>query len=425
MQHRLRASQPVDVAVFAGVSAIYFLTLFGPKTLSGNIDLLAASCVLAAGIWWRLIPGVLDTTEFWLTALAACYILLVLALSGVADLWWALKPPRVLVNYVGVFVCVTYALRRFGPSRTLLMFHNAVFLHAALVLGMAFSPSFKELIASLFGGVTKSTFQISGLTRSLALTSIVMMFPFVTYPLFAILEGYRERWIGIKLLAMLSASFFMGRTGLYLCLACSSVIVASLAMSRRIAPKRVIATGLGVTTVASVVMSSVLAENSWLNGVPVGSHFAQPLGHMFEPLANYRVGRGLRAASLDHIQSMPIVYHNETPLDVLFGTGSYGRGDPWTYLPTDVAYLHMFSAFGVFGVALMMLAYVVSLPQHVAMSGRAAYWALAAVVLITLAANAKETALFTRHIYTVHVTFLAWLAHERWARSSHDEMVGR
>ena len=414
---------PADRAAFTGVFTIYFLTLFGPKTLSGNIDLLGASCVLAAAIWWRQIRDVLDTTEFWLTAVAASYILLVLALSGVADLWWALKPPRILVNYLGVFVCVTYALRRFGPSRTLLMFHNAVFLHALLVLGMAFSPDFKELIASLFGGVTKSTFQISGLTRSLALTSIVMMFPFVTYPLFAMLEGYQERWIGIKLAAMLAASFFMGRTGLYLCLAASSLIVASLAMSR-VPPKRIAATALVVAIVAAVLISSVLTEDSWLIGMPVVGQFAQPLGHMLEPIANYRAGRGLTAASLTHIQSMPIVYHNETPIDVLFGTGLYGRGDPWTYLPTDVAFLHMFSAFGVVGVALMTLAYVVSLPRHISLSGGAAYWALAAVVVITLIANAKETALFTRHIYTVHVTFLAWLAHERLGRTSHHEQAG-
>ena len=401
---------------FSGVSAVYFLSLFGPKTLSGNIDLLAAACVLAGAIWWRLIPVALDTTEFWLTALVASYILLVLSLSGVPDLWWALKPPRTLVNYIGVFVCVTYALRRFGRARTLLMFHNAVFLHAVIVLGMAFSGHFKDLVASLFGGVTKSTFQISGLTRSLALTSIVMMFPFVTYPLFAMLENYRERWIGFKLIAILGATFFMGRTGLYLCLALSALVVASLALSARFTLRRMFVTALVVITIATAVISSVLSERSWLTRIPLGRQFAEPIGHIFEPLANYRVGRGFRSASLEHIWSMPVVYHNETPFQVLFGTGLYGRGDPWTYLPTDIAYLHMFSAFGIVGVALMISAYVVSLPQHVHLASRAAYWATAAIILITLVANVKETALFTRHIYTVHVTFLAWLAHERWSR---------
>ncbi len=146
--------------------------------------------------------------------------------------------------------------------------------------------------------------------------------------------------------------------------------------------------------------------------MPVLQSLTEPVNHIFEPLSNYVVGQGFRSDSVDHILSMPIVYHNATPAQVFFGTGLYGRGDQWTYLPTDVAYLHMFSAFGVVGLALMIFAYVVTLPQHRTLAHRGAYWATAAIVLVTLIANAKETALFTRHIYTLHVTLLAWLTYE-------------
>ena len=410
----LRTIADSDRAAFVAVSFLYFFTLFGPKTLVGNVDVLAVACVLSVLLWWRLIPRAITTAEFWFTGLAAGYILLVIALAGVPDLWWGMKPPRVLLNYVGVFVCVTYSLQRFGRQPTLLMFHNAVFAHAVIVLAMAFSPSFKMLIASLFGGVTKSTFQISGLTRGLALTSIVMMFPFVTYPLFAAMEHYREKGIALKLLTILAATFFMGRTGFYLCLALAAFVVGAFAISGRVTLRRGLATAAMLTAVSAGVLFSVMPEESWLARIPVAQRLVQPIRHTFEPLANYRAGRGFTVASVTHITSMPIVYHNETVVEVLFGTGLYGRGDPWTYLPTDVAYLHMFSAFGVIGVALMCLAYVVSLPRHADLMNRPVYWATAAIILITLIANFKETALFTRHIYTVHVTLLAWLAHERW-----------
>lgn len=52
-------------------------------------------------------------------------------------------------------------------------------------------------------------------------------------------------------------------------------------------------------------------------------------------------------------------------------------------------------------------------PQYAALWRRAVYWASLAIALETVVANFKDTALFTRNIYAIHVFFIAWLAHER------------
>jgi hypothetical protein len=109
---------------------------------------------------------------------------------------------------------------------------------------------------------------------------------------------------------------------------------------------------------------------------------------------------------------MPIVFHNSTLTEIVFGTGLYGRGDPATHLATDVAYLHMFSAFGLFGLILFIAVYLLPVLQYRHVWDDPCYWAMVAMMTIIVIANFKETALFTRNMYTLQVIFSAWTAWE-------------
>ena len=402
---------------YTAATVVFFMMLFGPKTIVGNLDLLGGTCVLAMFVWGKYLPVVLQSWAFWLTLVSSAYIVAVLLINLVSDQWWLLKAPRMIINYVGVFVMVLWALRRFGRARVLRMFHNAVLLHALVVIGIALIPPFGTAVAAFAGGVTKSSFQISGLTRGLALTSIVMMFPFVTYPLFAMLEGYRERYIYLKLALILWATLYMGRTGFYLCLGAALAVILVLALCRLKNVKIALIGGTFLAVASSLLVSYVRdPDASLLGGMPGFSSVALPVAHMFEPLFRFVQDGVLTAGTVEQIREMPIVYHNNTLAEKVFGTGLYGRGDEYTHLSTDVAYLHMFSAFGFLGLAIFVAAHFGPMLQYLALWRTPVFWSALLISVLILIANFKETALFTRHLFTVQILFVTWLTHDDLVR---------
>lgn len=402
---------------YTAATVVFFLMLFGPKTIVGNLDLLGTTCVLAMFVWSKYLPVVLQSWAFWLTLVSSAYIVAVLSIYRVSDHWWLMKAPRMIINYVGVFVMVFWALRRFGRARVLRMFHNAVLLHALVVIGIALIPPFGTAVAAFSGGVTKSTFQISGLTRGLALTSIVMMFPFVTYTLFAMLEDYRERYIYIKLVLILWATLYMGRTGFYLCLGTALAVILVLALRRLKNIKIVLIVGSFLAVASNLLVSHVRDPDVSLLGlIPGFSSLALPVAHMFEPLFRFIQDDALTASTIEQILEMPIVYHNDTLAEKVFGAGLYGRGDEDTHLSTDVAYLHMFSAFGFLGLTIFIATHFGALLQNLALWRTPVFWSALLISVFIIIANFKETALFTRHLFTVQILFVTWLTHEHLVR---------
>lgn len=400
---------------------ILFLLIFGPKLPWRDLDILSIVCAISIVRHFRYLERLRYAGDFWITWICSGYMLLILVVYLNPDQWQAFKAIRMILNYAGVFAFSTYVRARYGRYGTapiLRMLHNALVLHALVVVMMAVFPPVRSVIEGVLVKpdiVMKSPWRISGLTRALGTPVIAMMFPFVSYLAFSLYSDYKERFIAVKLLLILAAVIHMGRSGFYLNIIAAFFVVLSAAFRGK---QHIIHVGkimlLSAICLGFLLNIALGNMDSILEKIPVVRDHILPVKHSMELFVNLWRDRGLYTRSTDHVLSQPIVYHNEGPLQIIFGTSLYGRGDPFTYLPTDVAYLHMFSAFGIIGVILFAAAYVMPLLQYSNMYRTPLYLIVVVSILMAFIANFKNTVLFTRHVYSLHVFLIAWLSYESW-----------
>ena len=398
-----------------------FLLIFGPKIPGSNFDTLSVVCLISIILHYKYLGRVIYAWDFWMTYICSTYILLILWIWINPDFWHMPKAIRILINYLGVFVFTLHALTQYGKHRTapiLRMLHNALTLHAVVVVMMVVSPTFKAFIEGIAGKQTRSTWQIKGLTGGLGTPMIVIAFPFVTYALFSLHTGYKERLITIKLVLISMCTVFMGRMGFYMNIGTAFLVMSLAAIRLKGLPifgKSI----LFIAIVGGLALNIGLGNmDDSLAEIPIANDYiVVAFKHSMELFVNTWRDRKIETKSTTNLLSSAhrgaIVYHNEGVLQMLFGTSLYGRGNPFTYLPTDIAYLHMFSAFGIIGILLFLMAYTIPIFQNLNMRHTPLYWASFILIMMVIFANFKETVLFTRNVYSVHVFILTWLFYER------------
>jgi len=372
--------------------SLVFLLMYGPKLGFMGFDFISAASVFALVRYWRYVGSSIYTPPMLYGLLATAYVHLALTANGVLDAWWLMRMPRYLVNYLACFVVAYAVCGKASVERLVLYVFYAAGLHAGIVLLQVFSPEFDSVLAATLGNKQQSEIRFSGLVRGLAEPSLIMAASAALG-----YYCYVRRIIGLWHYLVIAAAIFsaclvMGRAGLYLGLTVTILAVGYDQIRRgRL---------LVISMAFSVTMLVLLLFVNFIDDLPFDPLVIAGLKHGVEPFINL-FGKGeFSSSSMDDFENHRFVFHNVNTLQYLFGTGLYGRGDPGTYLPTDIAYAHMFSAFGLCGVALFVLATVASVGPYRPEMGRWRYIYVVQILLTVavLSMNVKQTVLLTRHI---------------------------
>lgn len=372
--------------------SLVFLSIYGPKLTIIGFDFIGFACVVALVIYHKHIGQAIYTTPMLFGALATAYVIAILLFNGVIDIWWLGRMPRYLLNIGACFV-LTYAMNIRGRGIDLLAYiFFASVLHSSIVIAQVLSPDVNAYLIRMLDNAHQSEIRFSGLVRGLAHPSFVMAASIgIGY------YCYAKSCIGLRVLILGSvliflASLVMGRAGLYL-----GVIATFLAFSYdQIYKGHVVRLVVFYMLTISALGIFVLS----IDELPLDPLTISALKHGLEFLFNYLRSGEFSSSSMADFEQHKFLFHNDTFIQYLIGTGLYGRGDASTYLPTDIAYAHMFSAFGIVGLLLLSgstLSMLV-ISRRAIKEHRYLLVLTFFLIVCTFILNYKETTLLTRHV---------------------------
>jgi len=384
---------------------LIFLLFYGPKI--GYLDFLSLGAIFALLSYPRYLKRALNTWPMFWAIVLTLYIAFVLLFNGVVDTWWLLRTPRYIVNSAACFVIVYYLCANGRRDDLFYYIFLAAIVHAGIVVLQANSSVFSSFLIDLLGNQQRSEIRFSGLVFGLSPAAYVMSSSiFLGY--YSLLSGRISAltfWGGA--IIIFTACLVMGRTGFYLGFTSSLLLI----MYDQISKGHIIRVVLAVFSLVLPLILVVLL---------VDVIFTDPIAnagvrHGLEPIFHFLKFGYLYSASLDDFGRDPFIYHNVTILEYMFGTGLFGRGDPFTYLETDIAYAHMFSAFGLVGVSLFILGTLsmVVFNSHTWKHHRLLFLAFCLMILVVFIMNYKQTIIMTRHIASLLAFTWAFLSFAR------------
>lgn len=371
---------------------LVFFLLYGPKLTVVGFDFITFACVASLIIHRKYLARSIFTFAMMVGAVTTVYVVTVLLLNGVLDEWWLGRMPRYLLNIGACFVLV-HAMNEEKKGGTLLsyVFYSSV-MHSAIVAAQLLSPGVNGFIIGALDNYQESEIRFSGLVRGLTPPSFVMAAS-IGVGYYCYVKG-SVRLFGLIFgsLLIFLACLVMGRAGLYMGLTASVLAI----LFDQVYKGRIL-----LLVVFGVVLIFVFGLFVYgVDDLPLDPIIISGLKYGLEPLFNYIDTGVLSSSSIDDFEQHRFIFHNKTFLQIMFGTGLYGRGDPATYLQTDIAYAHMFSAFGVVGLVLICVSTLsmVIVKIRVVAECRYLFFLTFVSVVFSFILNYKETVLLTRHV---------------------------
>jgi len=292
------------------------------------------------------------------------------------DIWHSFQPIRFGINLLGIAVFISY-LNATGRNylEVVSYFELAVCMHAVICIIMFFQPDIKNLIYSYTGFVEKSYTRVAGLTHSYGIPSVIMCLAFVTIA-FEKNVFIKQRTRYLALLVTGIGLVFTARSGLYI--APILLFVAyCIKNGIRGGVKSLVVLSLGLFLISHLFDFLVSIKGSETG--QLGIFIDESIYHAFEIIIEWRLGGPIEISSLETINKYD--WHNSGILEVLFGTGDFGRGEI-NRLDTDIAYLHIFSMVGVIGSVMLISIYL--LPLVFAMSRRKSFIEVSVIFMVCL-----------------------------------------
>lgn len=331
--------------------SLFFLLLFGPK-FGAYIDLISITSIY---LLIRYFNYSIDRYSFALILILMLYTihcLSIFLISGHLDTWHAFQPIRFGINVLGIATFISY-LKAMGRSylEVVSYFELAVCLHAVICIVMFFHPEFKNLVYSSTGFLEKSYTRVAGLTHSYGIPSVMMSLAFATI-------AFKENVFvnqSTRYLLLFVTGFGLlltARSGLYI-----APILFFFAVCLRSGAAGVIK-GLGILSISVLILFSTFDFLTSMKGSyegQLGVFINESIYHAFEVFVSWRAGGPLEISSLETITKFD--WHNTGILEVVFGTGDFGRGEV-SRLDTDIAYLHIFSMVGIVGSITLVSIYI-------------------------------------------------------------------
>lgn len=372
--------------------SLVFLLIYGPKLGFMGFDFVSAASLVALLLYRRHLSVAFKTAGIFWALVASIYVFIILIVNVVVDEWWLARMPRYILNLLACFA-LAYSMSSRGKLLDLLLYiFLASALHSSIVVSQVMSVDFHNFLTLTLGNFQNSEIRFSGLVRGLTPPSFVMAG--------SIGLGYYcyvNNRIGFSTFLFLTflilfACLVMGRAGLYLGVAASGVAILYDQISKGHTVKVVF---FVLSTIASFAILLLSIDLLPLDPIVVAA-----LKYGLEPFVKLVESDRFSSISMVDFANHKFIFHNITFMEHLFGTGLYGRGDPVSYLPTDIAYAHMFSAFGMVGLVLFILGTfsMVGISRVTWKHARYLHLIALFMVLCVFIMNIKETVIMARQV---------------------------
>jgi len=343
------------------------------------------------------------------------YALLITVLNGAVDTYVALRSIRAAINFLGgtALAWGYWRLYRQDALRVVCLHLFVVLtLHALLIVAMYINEYFRQWVyevTSAHANVNLNMpfllgYRITGLTYGLAQTSVVQMFGVLLVPVvwrhycFSIAHAL---FISAGMFVLITSIFLTGRSGLFLLVILLPIVL--ILGSRRMNLKR---RGNLVRMISLIVVGGLFM--TLLINVADYENVRYTLTQAEEVIRVFSDEEGtVTTNALSRMYFIP-----GDAVEFIFGSSNMGRGGD--YITSDVGYVLLMHAIGIFGVSIMLLPFAYGV--YVVWKSRQRDNMIAAAILCIFIAsvllNFKEVALMTRNQWSVQSLLLcAWFVH--------------
>lgn len=379
-----------------------FILLFGPKLFGTPLDLISLASLILILIWWQT-AGHLGTNILILFSLifVGQIIFLIGGIVADGDIQHLMRPIRVIVNSLGIFILVKMYLRYYEDHAIDVFIQHmftAFVIHACIMLLQYASSDFRDFIyfftnpwdivnrdMSIISGT-----RILGLTYGLASSSVLQLTGIL---LFLYLQSTgqvesRSYWFGLILIFL--SILISGRSGLFIALL---LIPIYFLMKRKDMVRNIT---YFITLFISLYWLIIVFLPEFCDDNFCGESISVTLWHMEELFGIFLTGS---SATISHL-----INELKLPSDLM--TIFFGGAKT----PIDSGY---FKDIYFAGIGFLFLSIVVyTIPMILGLLSKSVDDFTRIVIFIFLAAiifHFKEIGFFVRGLWTVHLSLLIFL----------------
>ncbi len=397
---------------------IFFLYIFAP--VFNGIDLLfvtsAAMCLI--GLFAFDLKTLFKSANYFYVLIPLFFYVLINAIFTCLEfnindvLFCLLKPIRIIITVIGAFVLVNFTKKLYGQDfekYCLVFVFLSIFLHALIMAYESISPAFRTLLqTTLFAGQDtrgswNEQFRMGGLMGAFggAVTSVVQSTGVLLVPF--LIRYCKNTLTKVVIFFMAAVIFYSvlicGRSGLWGIIFFLPYIVYKL--NRRNVLKLI--TGGVVIGVLLIIGFSFLINYTTSSS---GNEDVQTMfSRTFDTFIDYKNTGTFEDETTNTLLGMIIL---PDPITFLFGNASHMlRNDFERTLNSDIGYIRDLWSMGIFGMFIYLLPYF-KMAKKVKKKRDLISVCSFALLLVTLAFNAKEMFLYCRCLLSI--TMLIYFA---------------
>lgn len=297
-----------------------------------------------------------------------------------SDIWHFFQTPRFILNFIAITAFIKFTMNHKDICFDTLVV-NAILIHSLIVICGIFIPEIKDLIYSITGFPDKSPLRFAGFTNSYGVTSVTHYFGLLILLLSKDI-GMSNNKKHFSLFIIILSQIFLARIGLVFSLL--TITFYFFAISKL--QSKILLSAIIISLVLIYPSAKLFLPESVALAIDYSSEVFLLLGSAGE------------IGALETVKSF--IFHNITVVEVIFGTGLFGRGDFATYLATDIAWAHIFSLIGLFGILLLLVLYIA--PIFINKDIPKILLIMTVVILIS---NYKEAFILTRSVSSVWIIY--------------------
>jgi hypothetical protein len=321
---------------------------------------------------------------------------------------------RIIITFLGGIAIVYEYRRKYKDqyiNKLILSVYTIICFHAGIIVLMYLNENLRLLIYEITGAYNIVNlnypflhgYRISGLTYGLSQTSVIQMYPLImVFKVIEIIGKSFKNFVIILASTTLSliSIFLTGRSGLFLFIVLFPVLMI---LMKKVKAK---------TLIRSIILSGILFF--LLYGI-VGILNSMNLSILPSSFISYNLNQAKEAFFLftnnesQTVEAIKTMYFlpNESMI-FLFGSSSIGRSE-YLYISSDVGFIKLIFAIGVFGLFLYMLPFIRFIKlAFIARKKDLNYSSLVLVMLLSsLLLNFKELAIYTRSQWSIQSLLIA------------------
>lgn len=331
-------------------AALIFLLLFGPK-VNGIGDTILIPILIGLVFFLPRVPSYILSPP---SLISLCLIILTFAVAlanNIYDLAMLQRYPRLFLHILAATSIAAYSLDKYGETFILrCVVISGLIAAGTSVLGLFFQD-FNALMLAYFASENNEQYtgvRYSGIVRTFTISAI-----FTLSTLFLIRLDKLNPMSVLSFILIIAVSWFgallNARAGIVIGL--FGLLLYSFLMNGF---KYAMVQTLKLSIFLGVIVTSIFMYLDFALDREAFQFISLSLKHAFEPFVAFRQsGQFTSSSAVDYLSKF-FWFQNETVLQIMFGTGDFGR-IPGQKIPTDNGWAFIFNGLGLVGVFLHLL----------------------------------------------------------------------